>query len=58
MYDSILDTLHKVVGQMLALNPKNRPSASVMLNSADFQAKLQLGKIVCIIDMYIFRYVW
>lgn len=40
------DPLHKVVAQMLSLNPRSRPSAATMLTSPDFHAKLQLDEIV------------
>ena len=39
------DQLHKIISQMLSLNPRNRSSASAMLISPELQAKLQLDEI-------------
>lgn len=39
------EALHRVIGQMLRVNPRERPSAEALLNSADFAPKLQLDEI-------------
>ncbi len=39
------EALGRVIGQMLRVNAKERPSADALLRSADFAAKLQLDEI-------------
>jgi serine/threonine protein kinase len=39
------DSLSRVLGQMLRLNPRERPSADALLNSAELAPKLQLDEI-------------
>ena len=39
------DSLHKIIAQMLSVNPKSRLSAAAILSSPDLRTKLQLDEI-------------